>query len=103
MVLTGIYAEGYPALFRMQYPHSVWSVPLYNLHPYYNWNNPVGEEPGWTLADLKAAMEDMPEGAQVLSEMTRGSMLNYGIQLSGSQFINWKTGECHFNFPSSSS
>ncbi len=72
-------------------------VPSFRVHTLAGKTSRVGEEPGWTLADLKAAMEDMPEGAQVLSEMTRGSMLNYGIQLSGSQFINWKTGECHFN------
>ncbi len=57
----------------------------------------VGTESGWSLDDLNAAMGKMPEGTQVFSEMTRDVMLNNSIQMSGSQFINWKTGECHFN------
>ena len=72
-------------------------VPSFRVHTVAGKTSKVGSEPGWTLEELKAAMEKMPEGAQVFLEMTRDTILNYGIQMSGEQFINWKTGECHFN------
>lgn len=57
----------------------------------------VGAAPGWTMDKLMAVMDTKPEGTQIFSEMTRESIMNYGIQMSGEQYINWKTGECHFN------
>lgn len=72
-------------------------VPSFRVQTVAGKTSHVGPEPGWTLAELKAAMEDMPEGTQVFLEVTRDTILNYGIQMSGDQFINWKTGECHFN------
>lgn len=57
----------------------------------------VGANPGWTMDKLMTVMDTKPEGTQIFSEMTRESIMNYGIQMSGDQYINWKTGECHFN------
>ncbi|NLL77946.1 MAG: extracellular solute-binding protein [Clostridiales bacterium] len=57
----------------------------------------VGTETGWSLEDLNAVMASKPEGTEVFANETRGSVLNYSIQMSGRQFIDWETGECKFN------
>ncbi len=57
----------------------------------------VGPEPGWSLEDLYQVMAGKPEGTQVFSEMTRGNLMSYGMQMSGEQFIDWKTGKCSFD------
>lgn len=57
----------------------------------------VGDAAGWTLEELNAIMASKPEGTEVFTQETRGSILNYSIQMSGEQFIDWETGECRFN------
>lgn len=57
----------------------------------------VGEEPGWTLEELNQLLASKPEGTQILEEATRSRMLSTSMQMAGEQFVNWETGECHFN------
>lgn len=57
----------------------------------------VGEETGWTLDELNALMASKPEGTNVFYDTIRETVLNYCIQMSSEQFINWETGECSFD------
>ena len=57
----------------------------------------VGTEPGWTLDDLNAVMGSKPGGTKVFFDTVRETVLNYCIQMSSEQFINWETGECSFD------
>lgn len=60
----------------------------------------VGDEPGWTLDDLYAALEKMPEGAEIFSMGTVSlDMLNQCCALGMDDFVNWGTGECTFDSP----
>lgn len=57
----------------------------------------VGDTAGWTIDDMMALNESLPEGTVLFSEMDRRSILSSCIAMSGDQFVNWKTGECHFD------
>lgn len=57
----------------------------------------VGTESGWTLDDLNAVMASKPEGTKIFFDTIRETVLNYCIQMSSEQFINWETGECSFD------
>ena len=57
----------------------------------------VGKRTGWTLQDLREVIASKPESMEVFSEMTRESMLDYSIRMTGNQFIDWESGECSFN------
>lgn len=57
----------------------------------------VGEKPGWSMEQLNAVMAKKPSGTQVFSGVTRRDILNYFIQMSGNQFVDWETGECTFH------
>lgn len=72
-------------------------VPSFMIYTVVGKTAEVGSEPGWTLDELNQLMATKPEGTQVFEEATRDRMLTYSMQLSGEQFINWETGECHFN------
>lgn len=60
----------------------------------------VGEEPGWTYADLMAAMQNMEEGSSVfgLGE-TRYDVLQQCLALEMEHYVDWNTGEVHFDSP----
>lgn len=57
----------------------------------------VGKERGWTLDELNAVLEAKPEGTKVFFDTIRETILNYCMQMSSEQFINWETGECSFD------
>ena len=57
----------------------------------------VGSEPGWTMADLMNLQSTLPEGMEILGEMTRDAFLSSMLYSAGSQFVDWKTGECTFD------
>ncbi len=71
-------------------------VPSFTIFTVIGKTADVGAEPGWTMEDLNALMATKPEGTQVFAGEIRGSVLNYSIQMAGSQFIDWNTGECKF-------
>ena len=64
----------------------------------YGLSKVVGENPGWTLEQLLAALSTLNPGAQILSEgTTKDSMLNYLCTMYLSDFVDWETGKCSFD------
>ena len=60
----------------------------------------VGDTPGWTLDELYAALDQLPEGAQVFSQYTvRDSILQQCCAMALDEFVNWETGACSFDSP----
>ncbi len=60
----------------------------------------VGDTPGWTLAEFKAALAQMPEGCTPFDEYTtREMILRYMLAMEMENLIDWKTGQCHFDDP----
>lgn len=72
-------------------------VPRFTIYTVAGKTADVGEEPGWTMDELNQLMASKPEDMEIFTESTRSSILQYGIELTGNQFIDWETGECHFN------
>ena len=60
--------------------------------------NVVGDGSSWTFADMKAAMEQLPEGATVLNTYyNRERAVQNFLYDSTSQFVDWETGKCSFD------
>ncbi len=58
----------------------------------------VGDKPGWTLEQYRAALAGMPEGCEPFDRYTtRPGMLSTCLSLDGDSFVNWNTGECSFD------
>ena len=57
----------------------------------------VGDKPGWTYADLQAALETMPEGCEPLDMYTtRGDLLRTLLCTDLDHFVDWANGKCSF-------
>lgn len=57
----------------------------------------VGDDPGWTLADLSAALSKMPEGCSIFNQGdTKESMLSSIMAMQLENFVDFQSGECSF-------
>lgn len=58
----------------------------------------VGDGMSWTLADMKAALEKMPEGCSILGQTdTQEDMLRLLLSLNMDRFVDWESGKCSFD------
>ena len=58
----------------------------------------VGTEPGWTYDDFYAALDQMPEGCDILSlGTTKQSVFDSICNLNLDSFVDWGTGVCSFD------
>ena len=58
----------------------------------------VGTEPGWSYAELYAALDQMPEGCDILSlGTTKQSVFDSICNLNLDSFVDWGTGVCSFD------
>jgi len=58
----------------------------------------VGEDMSWTLEELQAALDTMPEGCSIFSEGdTKESMLSNVLALNLDSFVDWSSGQCSFD------
>lgn len=58
----------------------------------------VGEEMGWTLDELYAALKTLPEGADVFSwSVDKEDVLSYCCYMMLDDFVDWDTGKCSFD------
>ena len=58
----------------------------------------VGDRTSWTLQDLQAALATMPEGCAIFGMGdTKDGMLRNILACNMDSFVNWSTGECHFD------
>lgn len=56
----------------------------------------VGEEMGWTMAEMLETAKNMPEGSKIMEEMSRQYLLQILLTGSMNDFIDWETGKCNF-------
>lgn len=56
----------------------------------------VGEEMGWTMAEMLEVAKNMPEGSKIMEDMGRDYMLQLLLMGSMDEFIDWETGKCNF-------
>lgn len=58
----------------------------------------VGEDMGWTMDEFRTAYASMPAGCDIFSMgTTRANILEFMLMMNESQFVDWATGECHFD------
>ncbi len=58
----------------------------------------VGEEPGWTIDELNAALATMPEGCTAFGpNMDKNSLLQYICAMNIDDYVDWSTATCSFD------
>lgn len=104
----GSLLEADPELGKLEYLQNVWDaysvngtlyavVPSFNVRTMVAKKSLVGEPQSWTMADAKAVLATMPEGATVFGNMVRETYINYAMNYAGQEFIDVDTGKCDFN------
>lgn len=56
----------------------------------------VGDEMGWTIDEMIAVADTLPENAQIMEYATKDTMLQCMLLYGSDNFVNWSTGECNF-------
>jgi len=60
----------------------------------------VGDEPGWTLSQLRDAFSRMPQGAEIFYQgMTKADVFQNCLYTSVGEMVDWETGQCYFDSP----
>ena len=57
----------------------------------------VGERTSWTMQEMMELMASMPEGTQLIGELTRSKFVQMMMQYCGNDFVDVETGKCNFN------
>ena len=57
----------------------------------------IGEEPGWSFAEMKDYVTSKPEGTRVFSSANKMDTLDAFMGTCCAEFVDWKAGECHFD------
>ena len=58
----------------------------------------VGDKPGWSFDELRAALATMPEGCTVLNQYTTsGDVIRAELTLDADYYIDWETGKVNFD------
>lgn len=58
----------------------------------------VGEESGWTMDDMLALAAQYPDAA-IFNSATRDTLLMYCLMFDFDSYVDWESGECHFDSP----
>ena len=75
-----------------------WITNSFNLVTLAGPSSIVGTEPGWSYAELYAALDQMPEGCEILSlGTTKQSVFDSICNLNLDSFVDWGTGTCNFD------
>lgn len=93
---------------QLEYLQNVWDafsingklyavIPSFSVRTMAAKKSLVGEPESWTMADVEAVLETMPEGATAFSQLLRSTYIYYMMSYSGSDFVNLETGKCNFN------
>jgi ABC-type glycerol-3-phosphate transport system substrate-binding protein len=57
----------------------------------------VGEEQGWTPADIVELKNSLPEDVKLIEYGSKTDVLSMLVSTDLNSYINWSTGECNFN------
>lgn len=57
----------------------------------------VGEKTSWTMEEMMELKTSMPEGTQLIGELTRSGFVQMMMQYCGNDFVDAETGKCNFD------
>ncbi len=74
-------------------------VPTFYVQTYMAKTSMVGDRTSWTMQEFQEFAKTLPEGTELMTEMTRGHFMNLVLQYCGTDFIDVSTGKCTFDSP----
>lgn len=72
-------------------------IPSFRVRTMVGKTSVVGDRNTWTMKDMQDLMAALPEGTNLISELTRDTFFNVAMQFCGSDFVDVAAGKCNFN------
>lgn len=72
-------------------------IPTFQVSSIVGKTSVVGDTTGWNTEEFLTAVDQMPEGMEAFSELTRDFFIYYIMEYSGSDFVDASTGKCNFD------
>lgn len=72
-------------------------IPNFNVCTMIGKTSVVGDRTTWTMAEMQELVKSLPEGTEIIGELTRPYFFNMVLQYCGSDFVDVETGKCEFN------
>ena len=74
-------------------------IPSFNVRTMVAKTSLVGDKTGWTMEEANALLATMPEGTNLIGELTRDGFFGTMMNFCGGDFVDVSTGKCDFNSP----
>lgn len=75
----------------------IYTIPRdFMLEGFVGYKSKLGEEIGWTMKEFVDYAESLPEGTEILPDLTSDGLLWTMLAYSMDEYVNWTTGECNF-------
>lgn len=74
-------------------------VPSFSVGTMIGKKSIVGDKTAWTMEDMKQLQASLPEGTNMIGDLTRDDFFSTMMQFCGSDFIDVETGKCDFDTP----
>lgn len=72
-------------------------VPQFYVQTFMGKTAQLGDRDTWTIQEFMDFADSLPEGTNVIGELTRDYFMNMVMQYSGNDFIDVATGKCNFD------
>lgn len=57
----------------------------------------LGDDPSWTMSEFRKMAESLPDGTEIMNDLTSDGLLQTMLVYSMNEYIDWSTGECAFD------
>lgn len=57
----------------------------------------LGDDPSWTMKEFQDTANSLPEGTEIINDLTSDGLLQTMLNYSMNEYIDWSTGECSFD------
>lgn len=76
----------------------IYTIPsVFTLEVFVGATSKVGTDSSWTMKEFVEYAESLPEGVEILSDLTSDGLLGMMLNYSMDEYVDWSTGECNFN------
>lgn len=76
---------------------ALYMIPTYfTVYTLFGRTAEVGEDAGWTMEEMLAYLDSYPE-ASIFDSPTKAEVLSICLQFDFDSYVNWQTGEVHFD------
>lgn len=72
-------------------------IPSFYMTTFIGKTSMLGDRTGWNMQEFQEFVDSLPEGTNVLGELTRDGFMYQMMQYSGSDFVDVSTGKCNFD------